>query len=114
MIRKERGKVYPGAVNNKRTRYAKDLKNGVAHDRNGNVISDPETGVVRELSRHEKSYRAGYSAGCQESTAAAKTAAGLKANEKMPDGVKIVNVAVNTSTNKALTSKQLENLYKVK
>ena len=114
MIRKERGKVYPGAVNNKRKRYAKDLKSGLVHDKKGEIIHDPNTGEAIELARHEKSYRAGYGQACAENAAAVKTAAGLKANQKMPEGVKIVSVAVNASTNKPLTTKQLESLYNVK
>lgn len=111
MIHVNKGKVYGGAVNNKRKRYAKDLKAKKAHNKDLNVIVDQNTGVPAELRDTELSFRAGYNKACEESAAAAKTSAGLKANERVPVGVKIKNVAVNAETGKALTSKQILDAY---
>lgn len=91
------GKVYGAAVNNKRKRYCKDLKTGVAHDRNGNPVFDNETGEIRELTPREKSYRAGYTDGVSESSAAAKTAAGLDTRANHKGLVKIDSTALVTA-----------------
>lgn len=91
------GKVYGAAVNAKRKRYCKDLKEGVAHSGKGEVICNAKTGGVAVLSEKQKSYRSGYVDGVSESVAAAKTAAGLKANEKIYPGIELNSEAVMTA-----------------
>lgn len=94
-------------VSNKRKRYIHDLKTGELHDRNGKVavdengeavkLRDPKrckTKVETARAAGQRAYRAGYVAGVNDSTAAVKTAAGLKANEKLPENVKIKHTAV--------------------
>lgn len=92
--KEQTGKVYGAAVNKKRKRYCKDLKTGVVHDRNGNPVFDKETGEIVELTPRQKSYRAGYADGVSESTAAAKTAAGLDTRGNHSGLVKIDSTAI--------------------
>ena len=92
--KQETGKVYGAAVNNKRKRYCKDLKTGYVHDRNGDPVIDKETGTPVALTPKQKSYRAGVIDGISESTAAAKTAAGLDTRANHKGLVKIDSTAV--------------------
>lgn len=71
------GRVFGAAVNNKRKRYCQDLATGVVNGKSGKPIADRETGEVIELTAKQKSFRAGYVQGVEESTAAAKTSAGI-------------------------------------
>lgn len=69
-------------VNSRRKRFCDELHKGQTIDNNGKAI---------KLTARQKTWRAGYVSGVNDSNAAVKNSVGLNQNERVPEGKKITH-----------------------